>query len=340
LGRKQTRAWKYICLYVASLTFLILFVLGCATLIGSDFRDTEMLLARGDYEDALEKNMKVLARFSNIPPADKALFNLGLIYAHYGNPNKDYKKAFSFFWRLSKDFPQSPLAEEAKIWVGVLNTIEETKIKLEGQRSVHQYLLRNQTLLAKGDYEDALEKNMKVLARNFNRPPGDEALFNMGLIYAHLKDYKKALESFGRLLKDFPQSSLSEEAKIWTEVLNTIEETKIKLEGQRSVHQYLLRNQTLLAKGDYKDALEKNIKVLARNPDRPPGDEALFNMGLIYAHLKDYKKALESFERLLKDFPQSSLSEEAKIWTGVLNAIEETKKVDIEIEEIKKELVK
>jgi tetratricopeptide (TPR) repeat protein len=340
LGRKQTRAWKYICLYVASLTFLILFVLSCATLTGGDYRHTQVLLAKGDYEDALEKNMKVLDRFSNIPPADKALFNLGLIYAHYGNPNKDYKKAFSFFWRLLKDFPQSPLAEEAKIWVGVLNTIEETKIKLEGQRSVHQYLLRNQTLLAKGDYKDALEKNMKVLARNFNRPPGDEALFNMGLIYAHLKDYKKALESFGRLLKDFPQSSLSEEAKIWTEVLNTIEETKIKLEGQRSVHQYLLRNQTLLAKGDYKDALEKNIKVLARNPDRPPGDEALFNMGLIYAHLKDYKKALESFERLLKDFPQSSLSEEAKIWTGVLNAIEETKKVDIEIEEKKKELVK
>ena len=106
------------------------------------------------------------------------------------------------------------------------------------------------------------------------------------------------------------------------------------------VDEDLLRSQMLLAKGDYKGALEENKKVLSRYPDRTPGDEALFKIGLIYAHLKDYKKSLESFRRLLKEFPQSARIEEAKIWTGVLNAIEEIKKVDIEIEEKKKELVR
>ena len=124
MGRKQTRAWKYICLYVASLTFLILFVLSCATLKGDDYLlRTQMLLAKGDYEGALEKNMKVLSRYPNRPPGDEALFNIGLIYAHL----KDYKKALESFGRLLKEFPQSPLTEEAKIWTGVLNAIEETK---------------------------------------------------------------------------------------------------------------------------------------------------------------------------------------------------------------------
>ena len=104
--------------------------------------------------------------------------------------------------------------------------------------------------------------------------------------------------------------------------------------------EYLLRSQMLLAKGDYEGALKENKKVLSRYPNRAPGDEALFNIGLIYAYLKDYKQSLESFKRLLKEFPESPRIEEAKVWTGVLNAIEEIKKVDIEIEEKKKELIR
>ena len=199
-------------------------------------------------------------------------------------------------------------------------------------------------LLSKGDYEGALEENKEVLSRYPDRAPGDEALYNIGLIYAHYgnpqKDYHKAFSFFWRLLKEFPQSSYTEEAKVWTGVLNAIEETRIKIEGQRSAQKYILSKQMLFAKGDYEGALEENKKVLSRYPDRAPGDEALYNMGLIYAYLKDYKKSLEAFSRLLKEFPQSSRNEEARIWTGVLNAIEEIKRVDIEIEEKKKELVR
>ena len=227
MGRKQPRAWKYIYLYVASLTFSFLFLLSCATLKGDDnLLRSQMLLAKGNYEGALEENKKILSRYPDRPPGDEALFNMGLIYSHYGNPEKDYKKAFSFFWRLLKEFPQSSHAEEVKIWTGALNTIEETKIKLEGQRSAHKHLLQSQMLFSKGDYESALKENKKILSRYPDRTPGDEALFNMGLIYVHLKEYKKAFESFGRLLKEFPQSSHAEEAKIWTGVLNIIEETK------------------------------------------------------------------------------------------------------------------
>ncbi len=79
-------------------------------------------------------------------------------------------------------------------------------------------------------------------------------------------------------------------------------------------------------------------------PKTPPGDEALFNVGLIYAHSenprKDYKKSIDYFQRLVKDFPRSPFIEEAKMWIGVLEDIEKAVKVDIEIEEKKKELSK
>ena len=61
------------------------------------------------------------------PPGDKALFNMGLIYAHYGNPEKDYKKSISFFTKLIKEYSNSALVEQAKIWVGILDAIEKEK---------------------------------------------------------------------------------------------------------------------------------------------------------------------------------------------------------------------
>jgi hypothetical protein len=129
MGRKQARTGKYIYLYVASLTLLFLFVFGCAPLRdrGDHLLRSQRLIAKGDFEGALAADQKVLSVYGNRPPGDEALFSMGLIYAHYGNPHKDYKKASSFFGRLTTEFPQSSLYEEAKIWTGVLQVIEKSK---------------------------------------------------------------------------------------------------------------------------------------------------------------------------------------------------------------------
>ena len=55
----------------------------------------------------------------------EALFNMGLIYAHSGNPKKDFEKSIEFFKKLIKDYPESPLIEQSKIWVEVLQKNEE-----------------------------------------------------------------------------------------------------------------------------------------------------------------------------------------------------------------------
>ncbi|MDH5767649.1 MAG: hypothetical protein OEZ31_01650 [Nitrospirota bacterium] len=75
----------------------------------------------------MKENQKVLSLGDNKLPADEALFNIGLIYSHYGYQKKDYKKSLTFYKRLVRDFPMSPLVEQAKIWIGVLEVIEKTK---------------------------------------------------------------------------------------------------------------------------------------------------------------------------------------------------------------------
>ena len=85
------------------------------------------LLAKGDYEGSLRESQRVLGLLKDQPPADTAIFNMGLIYAHPKNPKKDNKRAIYFFSRVIKGYPDGPWAEQAKIWVGVLDGVEKLK---------------------------------------------------------------------------------------------------------------------------------------------------------------------------------------------------------------------
>ena len=129
--------------------------------------------------------------------------------------------------------------------------------------------------------------------------------------------------------------------------------------------EHLIRAQKLLAQGDYETALEENQKALSLSANNYPGDEALYNMALIYAYpgnpKRDYVKSIATFKRLIREYPQSAWTEQAKIWVQVIqegeNAkrvaatvtqendklkgiIEETMKVDLEIEAKKRDSVK
>lgn len=127
----------YLYLSIACMIFISL--AGCATLKEMEakretpeyFITAQKLLDQGDYEGALRENEKVLSLYDNIPPGDEALFNMGLIYAHYGYPKRDYKKSLDLFKRLVKMFPQSPLAGQAKLWIGILQENERLNREIE-----------------------------------------------------------------------------------------------------------------------------------------------------------------------------------------------------------------
>ncbi len=127
MGRKQTRPGKHLYFCIAVLIFL--FLSGCAELLHDirkqkEARDSllrsKRYLVWGDYEAAIKENEKVQSLSADNPPSDEALFNLGIIYAHYGNPQSNYGKSIYFFKKLLKDYPKSSLLGEAKIWAKLL----------------------------------------------------------------------------------------------------------------------------------------------------------------------------------------------------------------------------
>lgn len=244
--------------------------------------------------------------------------------------------------------------------------------------------------LSERDFKGAAEANAGVLEMYPDRPPGDEAAYNLGIIAAHHanpeKDGKKALQYFTQVIRDFPQGARTEEAKVWAgalylceeckdqlvdrtrqldetksglrdrereaeelrarieELEGAIEEAKSKQEDRMSADSQMSRARRFIALRNFEGALEEQQRVLSRHPNRPPGDEALFAMGLVFANpdnpKKDYRRALELFRRVVSQFPQSPRVEEAKVWAGILDVIEQTKQVDIEIEQKKKEMAR
>ena len=140
MGRKPIRTGKYFYFCLALLTIIS----GCGLLQDSnrrrEMRDSlasgNSSLAHGDYDASLKAFQHVLGMAQDQPPADAATYSIGLVYVHPQNPNKDREKAIGSFNRVISKFPESPWAEPAKIWVGVLNEAEKSTLEIEKSKQV------------------------------------------------------------------------------------------------------------------------------------------------------------------------------------------------------------
>jgi tetratricopeptide (TPR) repeat protein len=94
------------------------------------------LLARGDFDGALREDQKALSLSGGKASADEALFCIGLVYAHSGNPKKDHGKALGSFRRLAKEHPDSPWAEPAKAWIALIQENEKLSEMIEKSKQV------------------------------------------------------------------------------------------------------------------------------------------------------------------------------------------------------------
>jgi regulator of replication initiation timing len=91
------------------------------------------------------------------------------------------------------------------------------------EQGARERLAGGQKALAQRNYQASLQELEAALSLSGNKPPGDEALFNMAMVYGDpenpKRDYPTSITFFQRLTKEYPQSSWVEPARIWTETL-------------------------------------------------------------------------------------------------------------------------
>ncbi len=100
----------------------------------------------------------------------------------------------------------------------------------------------------------------------------------------------------------------------------------------------LSQAKTFLAKGNYDAALRETEKALSSHLEIV-GDEALYLIGLIYAHPKNpglnLIRSIESFQVILKKHPHSAIAPKAEVWVSILR---KTTKMDAAIFNLNRKL--
>jgi HAMP domain-containing protein len=135
MGGKSIGQRQQICICLA----LLIVVSGCGLFPESNRRRElrealihgQQLLAGGDYDGSLKAFQNVIVIAKDQPPADAANYQIGIVHAHPQNPQKNRQKAVGSFEVVVARYPQSPLVEPAKAWIGALNEIDATKQEIE-----------------------------------------------------------------------------------------------------------------------------------------------------------------------------------------------------------------
>ena len=113
-----------------------------------------LLMSKGFFEEALEKNREVLREYPETL-GDRALLQIAVIYAHPSNPAASLQTSGNTLERLVKNYPESDLKIEAETWTLVLREIEALD---------ESYNNKNSELKHKLDLLEAqtIEKNEKL----------------------------------------------------------------------------------------------------------------------------------------------------------------------------------
>ena len=73
-------------------------------------------------------------------------------------------------------------------------------------------------MMAGRQYEASMAKNLTVL-NNYPHSLADQALFQIGLLYAHPENpnqnYEKSIRSFNKIISEFSESRLRHQAQLW-----------------------------------------------------------------------------------------------------------------------------
>jgi len=173
--------------------------------------------------------------------------------------------------------------------MGMLYFIKKSEDKAFAllQRGIINY----QTELKNNNLEKVfldVQKDFQLILDNYsNRNGGKLASFIYANICYTAKDYDKAIELYKKSLPNF-----NDELFIKDLILNGL-------------------GYSYKAKKDFKTAA-KYFEIIASSPDYTIKDEALFNLGEIYAAMGDHEKSITAFEEIISDHSGSMYIEIVK----------------------------
>ena len=126
MGEKHNRVcynfyFSFLCILITSIL-----ISGCSHFneglqAKSTFEEANAFFNQGQYMASLNKYEQIIDKYPTT--GDRVLFEMGIIYAHPKNEQKDYNKSLECFEKLIKDYPESSYRQDSEMMLFYLNNV-------------------------------------------------------------------------------------------------------------------------------------------------------------------------------------------------------------------------
>ena len=215
--------------------------------------------------------------------ADDILYERGAELLEAG----DWRSAREHFLQIRDNYPQSPLRAETRLGIG-------------------------DSLIAEGSIESyisALSEFRDFLAQYPTHARAEYAQYRLGMVYflqmrraeRDQAETRNAITEFELFLERYPQSPLRPEV-----------EGSMRAARDRLSASYLVVADYYHGRKWYPGAIYRLEQILSEDPSFTGRDGVYFLLADSYRHTNREAEALELFEKLLAEFPQSEYVEDAQ----------------------------
>lgn len=149
---------------------------------------------------------------------------------------------------------------------------------------------------------DEATKQLEILMQKYpDSPIASEAVYRLGTIYEEKADYLKAFETYKRLVESYPNSERFKEV-----IEREFRIGNLFLSGKKAKFMGLEILPSLPKAAEVFNHITKNA------PYSDYGDQAQFYLGIAYKRQGRFTQAVESFQGLIDQYPQSELVDKAR----------------------------
>ena len=160
--KKQSRIGEHHYFFLVGIIIITILICGCSHFneglqAQSTFKEANDLFSQGSYKASLNKYEQISEKYPTA--GDRALFEMGIIYAYPRNEQKDYQKSLEYFQKLIRGYPESGYRKDSEMMIFNINNVT-IKDKTIATQQIQIETLRQEVIrLQKKD--EALEQEVK-----------------------------------------------------------------------------------------------------------------------------------------------------------------------------------
>ena len=157
----QSAMGRYLCLFFVCIMITPILICSCngghqARTIS---REANEFYNQGKYEASLSKYKQLIEKHPSV--ADRVLFEMGIIYAHPKNEQKDYQKSLKCFQKIVRDYPDSKYRRDSQMMIfQIHNVINKDRIIAAQQTQIET---SRQTVKGKKNEIVTLQEQVETL---------------------------------------------------------------------------------------------------------------------------------------------------------------------------------